>query len=137
MFERTRLSTSFLSFSSVRAFPFFLFARPALAGQFILLFLGVLVRQALTSGTILPQIAKSKKPPGVFLYAFFEEKCILDVFLGTAKILRLQPARNQHVALRPKIRHLCDRDEFPLDYFFSILLHNMLWINGLEQTSAI
>jgi hypothetical protein len=97
----------------------------------------VFKRHALTSGTILPQIAKSKKPPGVFLYAFFEEKCILDVFPGTAKKLRLQPARNQHVAPRSKIRPLYDRDEFQLDRIFSILHHNMLWINGLEQTSAI
>jgi len=133
---RTIPSTSFSSFPSVRFLSFFLFARPALAGQFMLLFLGALKRHTLTSGTILPQIVKTKKPPGVFLYAFFEEKCILDVFLVRAKPLQLQPARNQHVALRPKMRPLYDRDEFQLDSVFSILLHNMLWINGLEQTSA-
>src|SRR5580692_1924912 len=66
---RIRNSTSFASFPSVPRFSFFHF------------FLGVLTRHALITGTILPQIAKSKKPPGVFLYAFFEEKCILRLFL--------------------------------------------------------
>jgi hypothetical protein len=62
----------------------------------------------------LAQFAKNRKPTVVFLYAFFEEKCVLGRFLGRPEKVELQHARNQRFAGASKKHHLFDRVVFAM-----------------------
>jgi hypothetical protein len=70
------------------------------------------------------------------LYAFFEEKCILDLFLYKLEKLRLQPARNQQFAHGSKKRHLYDSVEIRGFAIFSFLIRNMMMVKEFRAKSV-
>jgi hypothetical protein len=87
-------------------------------------------------GTILPQIAKNRKPTVGIWYAFFEKRCILRPFFGPPPKRDLQPAHNQSFANESKTGHLFDKDDFSDDAIFGHLRHNTMKINKLDAESA-
>jgi hypothetical protein len=86
--------------------------------------------------TILPQLAKTKKPTGVFQDAFFAEKRVLRPFFGAPKKSILQPARHQAFTNGAKTGHLYDMDAFASATAFAHFLRNSLKIKRMALKSA-
>jgi hypothetical protein len=81
---RNRIS---ISFPSVRGYSFFHFTRPASARLFLHFFFGVIVRRALISGTILPQIRKRENIPACFCTLFLHNNAFWTCFWAVPKNL--------------------------------------------------
>jgi hypothetical protein len=86
--------------------------------------------------TILSQLAKTKKPTGVFQDAFFAKKRILRHFFGAPKKPILQPARYQAFTKGAKTGHLYDTSVFASGPASDDFLRNSLRINRMALKSA-
>jgi hypothetical protein len=67
---------------------------------------------SLIAVTIMTQVRKTKKPTGVFWYAFFAEKCVLRRFFGHRKQSTSQPPQHERFRNDAKTGHLYDRGVF-------------------------
>jgi hypothetical protein len=86
--------------------------------------------------TIMPQIAKTEKPTGVFWYAFLAEKCILHPFFDILKKSCLQLPRYEAFTTDAETGHLHDSGDFPPGMASDHFLRNLLKINMLALKSA-
>jgi hypothetical protein len=91
---------------------------------------------SLIATTILAQFRKTKKPPGVFLYAFFEEKCFWTFVRASQKKCAMQPARYEPFTNHQKTGHLYDSTAFSSDALTGNSQRNLFKLNKIGAKRA-